>query len=288
MFKNLNAGAIGVRNLPLKETISLARATGFAGIDFDIREARSLADREGVDAVRALFADAGVRPGQWSLPVAWRDDAKWEDDLAELPKLAAFGRELGCTRACTFMGPASDERDYAENFAWHVARYRPIAEVLKDNGCALGIEFIGPKNSRNKRKYEFIYTLGGLMELAEAIGTGNVGLLLDAWHLYTSGGSVADLDSIVAKDVVAVHVNDAPSGIAVEDQIDNVRALPMETGVIDLPGFMRRLQEMNYDGPVTAEPFSKRLVEIAGTDPLRAARVAAESMDSTWRAAGLA
>ena len=48
------------------------------------------------------------------------------------------------------------------------------------------------------------------MDLAAAIGTGNVGLLLDAWHLYTGGGSIDDLDKITAKDVVVVHVNDAP------------------------------------------------------------------------------
>ena len=125
------------------------------------------------------------------------------------------------------------------------------------------------------------------MELAEGIGTGNVGLLLDAYHLYTSGGSIDDLDKITAQDVVIVHVNDAPSGIARDDQQDLVRRLPMETGVIDLPGFIRKLDGMGYDGPVMAEPFSQRLADIASQDPVKAAQLTAEAMEEMWRASGL-
>lgn len=287
MFKNLSPGAIGLRGTSLPDSLDLASKTGFGGIDFSIREAADLVDAHGVSYVRDLFSAAGIQPGQWGLPVAWRQDDQWQDDLAQLPRLAALGRELGCTRTATFMGSSSDEREYAANFTWHVERFRPIAQVLRDNGCRLGIEFIGPKTSRTRRAYEFIYTLGGLMELANAIGTGNVGVLLDAWHLYTSGGTVEDLDRISAQDVVVVHVNDAPPGIPRDEQIDNVRALPMETGVIDLSAFMQKLDQMGYDGPVTPEPFSKRLNDMASTDPLRAVRTAAESMDALWKAASL-
>ncbi len=287
MFKNLSPGAIGLRGASLAESLDLAGKTGFSGIDFNIREAAELADARGVEHVRDLFATAGVRPGQWGLPVAWRQDDRWKTDLEELPRLAKLGRELGCTRTATFMPPASDERDYAANFAWHVERFRPIAQVLRDQGCQFGIEFIGPKTSRTRHAYEFIYTLGGLMELANAIGTGNVGVLLDAWHLYTSGGSVEDLDRISARDVVVVHVNDAPAGIPRDEQIDNVRALPVETGVIDLRSFMRKLDQLGYDGPVTPEPFSKRLVDLASVDPLGAVRAAKDSMDALWKVASL-
>ena len=287
MFMNLSVGAIGVRGFTLDDTLELAQKTGFAGIDFDIREVMTLADEEGLEAVKARFENRDVLPGQWSLPVAWQDDDRWRKDLAELPRLAALGRELGCTRTSTWCPPASDVRSFDENFAWHVARFGPIAEVLAAHDCMLGIEFIGPKTLRTGKRYPFIHTLEGMMRLADAIGTGNVGLLLDAWHLYTSGGSLADLDAITADDVVNVHVNDAPQGVALEDQVDSVRRLPMETGVIDLPGFIRKLDEMGYQGPVTAEPFSARLNDIAAKSPERAAGLVKSRMDELWQAAGL-
>jgi sugar phosphate isomerase/epimerase len=287
MFKNLNTGAIGVRGFTLDDTIELAREIGFEGIDFNIREAAALARDEGLDAVRARFHNAGIVPGQWSLPVAWRDDDRWREDLAELSHLAALGRDLGCTRTATWCPPASDERPFDENFAWHVERFGSIAETLAAYGCTLGIEFIGPESLRVGRRYPFIHTLEGMMRLADTIGTGNVGLLLDAWHLYTSGGDLEDLDAITADDVITVHVNDAPEGVALEDQVDNIRCLPMETGVIDLPGFMRKLASMGYRGPVTAEPFSARLNDIAADDPKRAALLVKSKMDDLWQAADL-
>jgi sugar phosphate isomerase/epimerase len=287
MFKNLSPGAIGIRGLSLPESIELAAKTGYSGIDFSIREAATLADEHGVDYVRALFMNAGVLPGQWGLPVAWNKDEQWEKDLEQLPKLAALGRDLDCTRTATWCPPASNDRDYDENFRWHVARFRPIAQVLADHGCRFGIEFIGPKTIRDRFKYTFVYTLGGMMELAHAIGTGNVGLLLDAWHLYTSGCSIDDLDQIANEDIVTVHVNDAPEGVPLDKQVDNVRRLPMETGVIDLPGFIRKLDKLDYDGPVTPEPFSERINAIASQDPLQAAQLVAELMDEMWQAGGL-
>ena len=284
MFKNLSPGAIGIRNCTLEESIKLAAQSGFGGIDISIGEAAALVASHDLDYVKGLFSEAGVLPGQWGTPVRWQGD-QWQEDLAALPALAALARDLGCTRSATWCPPASDEREFAENLAWHIERFRPIAQILADNGSSFGIEFIGPKTSRSRRKHEFIYTLEGMMDMAHRIGTGNVGLLLDAWHLYTSGGSIADLDKITAKDVVTVHVNDAPKGLAIEEQLDNDRRLPMETGVIDLPGFMRKLVAMGYDGPVTPEPFSKRINAI--DDPLEAAKLAASYMDELWKAGGL-
>jgi sugar phosphate isomerase/epimerase len=287
MYATIGPDQLGIRGLSLSDAIALARAAGFAGLSFDSRAAARAADERGLDTVQDQFAQAGVRPALWNLPVAWRDDDQWQADLRELPRLAATARALGATRTATYMPSGSDERSFQENFDWHVARLRPIAEVLRDEGCQFGIEFIGPKTYRAAFRHEFIHTLDGVMELVAAIGTGNVGVMLDSWHLYTSGGTLADLERLTNHDVVVVHVNDAPAGIARDEQIDTVRTLPMETGVIDLVGFMRALREMGYDGPVMPEPFSQRINDLAATDPEAAAREAARSMDALWRAAGL-
>ena len=69
MFKNLGAGMIGIRDLSLPETVKLAKQTGYAGIDFNIREAAALVDQQGLSYVRDLFESNNILPGQWSLPV---------------------------------------------------------------------------------------------------------------------------------------------------------------------------------------------------------------------------
>ena len=145
MHKCLSPGAIGVRGMNLLDSIELARLSGFDSLAFDIREASTLIATHGVEFVREAFDDAGVMPGTWGLPVAWNGTPDvFQRDLAALPKLAEIARSLGCTGTSTWCPPASDDRDFEANLAWHVSRFRPIAEALRDAGCRLGIEFIGP------------------------------------------------------------------------------------------------------------------------------------------------
>lgn len=287
MQKAFSPGAVGIRGLNLPGQVTLAATAGFDSLIFDVREAATLADTHGVASVKDLFARAKVAPGGWGLPVAWQNDDRWKADLRDLPRLAALGRALGSDRVATWVPAGSNERAYPENFAWHVERFRPIAETLRAEGCRLGLEFIGPKTHRTRFTHEFIYTMDGMLELGRAIGTGNVGLLLDAWHVYTSGGRMADLGRLTAEDVVVAHVNDAPPGIPIEEQNDQVRALPCETGVIDLAGFMAELRRMGYDGPVMPEPFSARLNERAPSDPEGVAREVAASLNRLWEIGGL-
>ena len=109
-------------------------------------------------------------------------------------------------------------------------------------------------------------------------------MLLDSYHWHTSHGSLDDLAKLSNADVVVVHVNDAPTGIPIDQLQDLARALPCETGVINLAGFMQALAKMGYDGPVIVEPFSQRLREMPPDD---AAHVTAESLRQLWATAGL-
>ena len=285
MYKTLSPGVIGIRGKSLKEQVSLAEQTGFEGLDFSIQEAAKIAADKGAVAVEALFKEKGINYGAWGLPFDWRGDG-WREDVAALPKYAELAAELGANRCSTWCPPTSTERAFDENFAWHVERYGAIAEVLKSSGIRFGIEFIGPQTLRPADQNDFIYNMEGMLELASAIGTGNVGLLLDAWHLYTSGGAVEDLDKISNADIVNVHVNDAPQGLTMATYNDHDRRLPTETGVLPLEAFMKKLIALGYDGPVTPEPFSKRLNEME--DPLEAAQETAAHMAQLWQVAGLA
>jgi len=49
----------------------------------------------------------------------------------------------------------------------------------------------------------------------------------------------------------------------VDEQLDNKRELPGQTGVIDLAAFMGALDDIGYDGPVSVEPFCERLQEFS-------------------------
>ncbi len=255
MYLALSPGALGMHTGSLAEAIALAKETGYGGVEFSIQEAASLIESDGADSVRALFAAAGIRPAGFGLPVAWNgSEEDWKEGLDRLVVYARAAEALGCHRTFTWILSGSNDRTEAENRAFHIERFRPIAEILNAHGCRLGLEFLGPKTIRKDLKYPFVHDTPGMMGLAREIGS-NVGLLLDSWHWHTSAGRPGDILRLTARDVVYVHVNDAPPDVLLDDHIDSKRALPGATGVIDMNGFLNALESIGYDGPIVAEPF---------------------------------
>ncbi|HEX8524667.1 MAG TPA: sugar phosphate isomerase/epimerase family protein [Tepidisphaeraceae bacterium] len=285
MYKALSPYAIGVNPPDLQAAINDAKIGGFQGLEFWGPGVADLIDGIGAEAVKKMFTDAKIIPAAWGLPVEWRQtEEKYQSDLKNLARCAKAAQALGTDRCFTWVMPCSNERELQDNWKFHVQRFKPIAETLAQYHQRLGLEFIGPKTLRDSQKYPFIYRMEDMQRLGREIGS-NVSLLVDCWHWYTSGGTIEDLKKLTAKDVVYVHVNDAPKGVPVDQQIDNVRDLPGATGVIDIAGFLKTLKGMGYDGPVTPEPFKEELKTLAN-DEARLKTVG-ESMNRIWTLAGL-
>lgn len=281
MYKALNTGAIGVKADNLDDAIDKAKRHGFGGLEFSAAEVAAM----GAEVAKEKFAAAGLVPAGWGLPTDWRNSEEtWKAGLAELPALAKAAGELGGTRCFTWVLPFSDDKPFAENRKYHIERFGPIAEILGEYGCSLGLEFIGPKTLRDRGKYPFIYTMGDMLDMGAEIGP-NVGLLLDAWHWFTSAGEVEDIEALMPDRVVYVHVNDAPEGVALEEQVDNVRCLPGETGEIDIAAFLGALKHIGYNGPIVAEPFKKELADLPSDDARL--ELVAKSLDRIFQSAGI-
>ena len=278
MFTSLNPGAVGVA-ATLEEGLRLAAGHGFDGLHFNIAEAAGL----GAGRVRDLSAETGVRLSAFGFPVDFRGGGpEYERGMERLPELASAAEQLGVQRTATWLLPWSDELPFGDNFALHRDRLKPAAEILADSGIRFGLEYVAPDTTRAGRKHSFVHTMAQTLELCEAVG-GNVGLLADSWHWYTARETPDDLRSLTAETVVDVHVNDAPD-LPVEAQIDHVRAMPGETGVIDIAAFLGALAEIGYDGPLMAEPFSER---VRGLPPAEACAETLASLRKVRDRAGL-
>jgi sugar phosphate isomerase/epimerase len=179
----------------------------------------------------------------------------------------------------------SSDFDYAENFKFHTDMFKLIAEVLKDYNILFGVEFLGPKSIMQNGKYKFIHTLEQLLELCDAVGTGNAGVLLDAHHCYCSGLKGGEFAKYIRneREIVLVHLNDDAPGISLDEIKDSPRYYPGEAGggANDLNGFMDALKQLKYTGPVIAEPFSEALKNIKDNDQI--AKTVSESIDLVWR-----
>lgn len=283
MFASLNPGHVGIHHLTFQQGLALAERHGFGGYDAQLAPIHEEVSRHGADAVRALYFQHGLRIGAWNLPfMPYRvSEAEWRAGIAALPPQLASASALGARRAGMWILSGSDERAYDENFAFHVARFQPIAALLADHGIRLGLEFIGPLTSQKAFKHPFVRSLREILALGRAIGP-NCGVLIDAWHWHAAGGTRDDLRVLTRDLLVHVHIDDAPLGVPRDELRDDRRKLPCTTGVIDIDGFMQALANADYDGPVTAEPFDAEVNALPGEQS--AALTAKTTRDAVARA----
>jgi len=280
MYKSLNTGNAGINAGGFEQTLELASSHGFGAVSYSPDALKS----EGIDILKALdlMGQYGVIISDFGLPVQIRNREEFNKSFASLEPAAKAASKLGIRRCCTWMLSFSNDFEYAENFKRHTDMFRLIAGTLKEYDILFGVEFLGPKPILKSGKYPFIHTLEQMLELCDAAGTGNMGVLLDAHHCYCSGLKGGEFVKHIRneRDIVLVHLNDDAPGVPIDEIKDSPRYYPGEPGGggNDLRGFMNALKQIKYTGPVIAEPFSESLKEIKDNDKI--AKIISESIDS--------
>jgi len=254
----LSLGRLGF-HATFPESVELATKHGFEGLDPEISYLASLDD----DALHGLLDDLkrrNLKFGAAGLPVEFRNDLDtFNADLKKLPAAAAVLQRAGIWRVNTWILPCSDDLTYLQNFRQHAGRLRLCAQVLADQGQMLGLEYVSPRTLWRSEKHPFIHTLSEMKELLVAIGTDNLGIQLDSWHWFNAQETQQDLLTLRGQDVITVDLNDAPTGLTLDQYQDNHRELPAATGVIPVKQFLDALLQIGYDGPIQAEPFNAAL-----------------------------
>jgi len=265
----LSCGAIGVK-ANMSQALDYAAQYGFEALEAD---AGWLTNASGDDVARFLdrMREKKIVWAQAGLPVEFRkSEAEFQTGIQALPATAKALKRAGVERVGTWIMPTHPELTYLENFKQHARRLREAARILGDQGCRLGMEYVGPKTLWASSRYTFIHTMREMRELIAEMGVSNAGFVLDTWHWYTAHETIADLRTLTNHDIVSVDTNDAPKGIPIDEQQDGKRELTCATGVIDTAGFMNALNLIGCDAPVRCEPFNAPLRALPPDQALRA------------------
>jgi sugar phosphate isomerase/epimerase len=266
MYVSMN-GSLIQQKPPLSwpDFVKLAGRLGYGGVDVNFNAAKTA----GVDATRALFAEARVKPAVSNLPLqfAGPDEAVFQEALKQLDENAKFAAAIGLGRMMAVMSPGS-QTPKEERRRFVKDRLVAISEVLQRSNIRLGLEFLGPLYMRvNERSpYQFIWTLPETVALASECGP-NIGAVLDAWHWHHSAGTTADILAAGKSRIAHVHVSDAKPARP-EDVRDNHRHMPGE-GVIDLMGFFQALKKIGYEDGVSPEPLGRIPPDMPAEDSAR-------------------
>jgi sugar phosphate isomerase/epimerase len=269
------------QSLPWPDFVRLAGKLGYGGVDVSLGPAR----KDGVEATRALFAEAKVKPGITNLPIqfAMPDEAAFRDALKGLEEQAQFTAAIGLNRMMAVLSPGSPAPK-EERHKFVKARLSAIAEILQRSDIRLGLEFLGPLHFRTvseRSPYQYIWTLNDTVALAKEIGP-NIGVVLDIWHWHHSKGTIADILAAGKSRIVHIHVSDAKEQPP-EEVRDNQRLMPGE-GVIDSIGFFQALKKIGYEDAVSPEPIGRVPVEMS---PEEGARLGLDTTRAVMKKAGI-
>ena len=285
MFKNLSPSALGITGHQ-SELIELALTFGFGGMDLNVTDFTTRARLKGLDYARRLIDSAKMRMGTFQLPLDWdADEEAYQKDLAKLPEFAQAAVAVGCTRCIATLAPAGDKRPYHENFEFHRRRFQEICKALEPTGTQFGVGFLALESLRKDQAFQFIHDLDALMLLLNMVAAPNIGLLVDIWEIFASGGTLESVRKIPASQIVAVQVAEMPTGVAITELDDKSRLLPVvENGRIDIPTLLMILKQAGYDGPITCKP-SRTVFQTRRRDLV--VKQTGDTLDRVWRAAGL-
>jgi len=182
--------------------------------------------------------------------------------------------------------PKGEAEDLQRTTAFHLERLGKIAHVLASHEISLGLEIMGPVTARTGARTAFVQRYGDLPDRLGHLRLEhpNVGVLIDAFHLFAAGEGPDAASDWRADAIVWVHVADSanPDPTTVHD---HQRALPGETGVGDTRALLEHLARRGYEGPVSAEPLGV-CAALLGLEPLAAARRTRAAMYSVWPGAG--
>jgi sugar phosphate isomerase/epimerase len=126
-------------------------------------------------------------------------------------------------------------------------RFAELCERADEHDLLVGIEFFPGSEIRDA---------GAAWDIARYAGA-NGGVLVDSWHYFRGAANPAHLRAIPAQRIVAIQFDDADQeviGSLFEDTTLR-RRLPGE-GSFDLAGFIRLLDEIGVQAPISVEIFS--------------------------------
>jgi sugar phosphate isomerase/epimerase len=269
-----------VLGTPFFDRLAPARASGFAGVSMQPADYHALRDEGASDRdIRARVADHGLQISEFDAVTTWfaghEPPAGWDPAVARM--LRANTAETVCpiagslgARSVTvveFYGVPVEIDIAAAGFAH-------VCDRAADHGLLAHLEFL---------PWAGIPDLRTAWEIVRRADRPNGGLLIDSWHVFRSGSTLAELAAIPGDKVLYVQVDDAPADAEADlsDETQHRRLLPGD-GSFDLVGLVRTLDAIGSTAPIGVEVFSD---ELAGRPVHEVARRCADATRTVLLAA---
>lgn len=235
--------------------VAAAAAAGFDGLCLHLRDyaeqrAKGLSDAD----LTAILADQGLRLFGLEFLTGW--DRAEGAPLEETAWRAAQGLGVSRLNIGREAGPAP------RAIAPIRARFEALAERAAREGVRLALEIVP-------------WTAAPDLASARALTAGmdNAGLVIDSWHIFRGGISLAELAAVPGAEILDIQINDAGPGTATDLATETCQRLCCGEGSLDLQGFVAALRQTGSQAPLSVEIISPALQALPVQQAARRAMV---------------
>jgi len=229
--------------------VRVARDAGYTGVELGIPKLiRYLDAGYQVGDLAGLLGDLRVTMLDVLLPIETADRERRRKLLGLCERMAPVAAQLGCQALQVVALDEFASDDWPAQRRVLVESLRELSDIAHGFGVRLAVEPVSFSRFRSLRH---------AVELVEAVGRDRTGLVLDTWHLWTSGIPWDDVAAVDPALVCCAHIGDtAPKGGAAWSDDDRT-ALPGD-GVLPLREAIDAIRATGYSGSWSVEMLSRR------------------------------
>ncbi len=232
----------------LATDIAVAGKAGFDCVEIWAAKLMGYLERGGLPALKRDLRRAGVRPITLNSVehVTFNDPSGHIRMLEDFHRFCRVAEAIGCETVIVVPSPRPKGVTAAAIERESVRVLRELSNIAKPYGVRLAYEFLGFADCT-------VNTLAQCAAIVDKVGRPNVGLVLDTFHFFAGGSSLASIRQVNPKKIYVVHVNDVERAPR-RKMHDALRLFPGK-GIIPLTSILRALKAIGYTDKFSVEIF---------------------------------
>jgi 2-keto-myo-inositol isomerase len=261
-------------NADLATDVRAAKAAGFDGLEIWAAKLREYLKTHSLEELNKLFIEHEIEPISINSieRITFQDAegaASITDQCAELCNIA---RAIQCPYVVVVPGYLPPKATHTEIVEESVRVLNELAEIAERFNVKLAFEFLGQTDCS-------VQTLEVAQEIVEKVNRLSIGLVIDSFHFYAGGSSLAAIEALDPERLFIFHINDAED-LPRESLEDRHRLLP-GLGILPLTEMLAAFKRIKYNGIVSVEIFRP---EYWQRDPFELAKAARAAIDKVFKA----
>ena len=252
----------------LATDIAVAGKAGFDFVEIWAAKLMGYLEKGGLPALRRDLRRAGVRPVTLNSVerVTFNDPSGHIRMLEDFQRFCRVAEAIGCETVIVVPSPRPKGVTAKDIERESVRILRELSGMAKPYGVRLAYEFLGFADCT-------VNSLAQCSAIVDKVARPNVGLVLDTFHFFAGGSSVASIRQVNPKKIFVVHVNDVER-VPRRKMHDALRLFPGK-GIIPLTSILRALKAIGYSDKFSVEIFRPQYWNRPALRVARDARAAA-------------